>query len=64
MLHSLKERNLLVVAAAQAEERERQQAQEEIGEVEQHILAIPPLLEASADQSKKQVRLYFLTILF
>lgn len=64
MLHSLKERNLLVVAAAQAEERERQQVQEEIGEVEQHILAILPLLEASSDQCKKQVRPYFLAISF
>lgn len=50
VLRSLKERNQLLVAAAQAEERERQQVQEEIGEVEQHILAIGPSLEASSDQ--------------
>lgn len=55
MLCSLKERNRLVVVAARAEERERQQVQEEIGEVEQHILAIVPSLEASSDQCKEQV---------
>lgn len=55
MLRSLKERNQLVVAAAQAVERERQQVQEEIGEVEQHILAIAPSVEASSDQCKEQV---------
>lgn len=55
MFCSLKERNELVVAAAQAEERERQQVQEEIGQVEQHILAIVPSLEASSDQCKEQV---------
>lgn len=55
MLCSLKERNQLVVAAAQAEERERQQVLEEISEVEQRILAILPLVEASSDQCKEQV---------
>lgn len=55
VLCSLIERNRLVVAAARAEERERQQVQEEIGEVEQHILAIVPSLEASSDQCKEQV---------
>lgn len=55
VLCSLKERNQLVVAAARAEERERQQVQEEIGEVEQHVLAIVPSLEASSDQCKEQV---------
>lgn len=55
MLCSLQERNQLVVAAAQAEERERQQVQEEIGLVEQHILAIVLSLEASSDQCKVQV---------
>lgn len=57
---SLKERNQLVVAAAEAEERERQQIQEDISEVEQHILAIVLNLDASSDQCKEQVsRLYF-----
>lgn len=55
VLCSLKERNQLVVAAAQAEERKRQQVQEEICEVEEHILAIVPSLEASSDQCKQQV---------
>lgn len=55
VLCSLQERNQLVVAAAQAEERERQQVQEEIGLVEQHILAIVLSLEASSDQCKVQV---------
>lgn len=55
VLRSLKERNQLVVAAAQAEARERQQVQEEIGEVEQQVLAIVPSLEAPSDQCKEQV---------
>ncbi|KAM7395095.1 hypothetical protein PAMA_006717 [Pampus argenteus] len=53
-VRSLKERNLLVVAAAQAEEKERQQVQEEIGEVEQHVVAIPAMLEACSDPRKQQ----------
>lgn len=57
VLCSLKERNLQVVSAAHAEERERQQVQEEIGEVEQHILAIIPSVEASSDQFNEQVSL-------
>ena len=60
VLHSLKERNLLVVAAAQAEEKERQQVQEEIGEVEQHIVAILPVLETCSNLRKQQVRLLFM----
>ncbi|XP_044232894.1 nesprin-2-like isoform X4 [Thunnus albacares] len=53
-VRSLKERNLLVVAAAQAEEKERQQVQEEIGEVEQHIVAILPVLETCSNLRKQQ----------
>lgn len=54
---SLKERNLLVVAAAQAEEKERQQVQEEIEEVEQHVAAILTSLETCSNPIQKQVRL-------
>ncbi|XP_069017780.1 nesprin-2a isoform X4 [Embiotoca jacksoni] len=53
-VRSLKERNLLVVAAAQAEERDRQQVQEEIGEVERHLFSILPALEASPNTSNTQ----------
>ncbi|XP_022621783.1 nesprin-1-like [Seriola dumerili] len=53
-VRSLKERNLLLVAAAQAEEKERQQVQEEIGEVEKHMLATIPTLEACSNASKRQ----------
>eukprot|EP00064_Thunnus_orientalis_P010013 superscaffoldBa00001318_g10039 len=53
-VRSLKEKNLLVVAAAQAEEKERQQVQEEIGEVEQHIVAILPVLETCSNLRKQQ----------
>ncbi|XP_060907682.1 nesprin-2-like isoform X3 [Labrus mixtus] len=53
-VRSLKERNLQVVAAAQAEEKERQQVQEEIEEVEQHVLAVLTSLEASSNPSKQQ----------
>ncbi|XP_054871829.1 nesprin-2 isoform X5 [Amphiprion ocellaris] len=53
-VRSLKERNLLVVAAAQAEEKERQQVQEEIGEVEKHMLAILLALEACSTPNKRQ----------
>lgn len=60
VLRSLKERNLLVVAAAQAEEKQRQKVQEEIGEVEQHVFAILPSLEACSNPCKQQVRLLFL----
>lgn len=55
MLYSLKERNQLVIAAAQAEERERQQVQDEISEMEQHILTTVLLLKASSDPCKEQV---------
>uniref|UniRef100_UPI0037E98A37 nesprin-2a n=1 Tax=Semicossyphus pulcher TaxID=241346 RepID=UPI0037E98A37 len=53
-VRSLKERNLLVVAAAQAEEKERQQVQEEIEEVEQHVFGILSSLEACSSPSKQQ----------
>ena len=53
----MRERNLLVVAAAQAEERERLQVQEEIEEVEQHFFTTLPSLEACSNPCKQQVRL-------
>lgn len=56
----MKERNLLIVAAAQAEEKERLQFQEEIGEVEKHVLAILQALDACSNPSKTQVRILFI----
>ncbi|XP_034756192.1 nesprin-2-like [Etheostoma cragini] len=53
-VRSLKERNLLVVAAAQAEEKEREQVQEEIGELEKRVFAILSLLEACSNPCKQQ----------
>ncbi|XP_037606336.1 nesprin-2-like isoform X2 [Sebastes umbrosus] len=53
-VRSLKERNLLVVAAAQAEEKEREQVQEEIGELEQHMFALLPSLDACSNPRKQQ----------
>ncbi|XP_071323734.1 nesprin-2a isoform X2 [Trachinotus anak] len=53
-VRSLQERNLLLVAAAQAEEKERQQVLEEIGEVEKHMLAILPTLDACLNPSEQQ----------
>ncbi|KAF1376843.1 hypothetical protein PFLUV_G00215650 [Perca fluviatilis] len=53
-VRSLKERNLLVVAAAQAEEKEREQVLEEIGELEKHIFAILSPLEACSNPGKQQ----------
>ncbi|XP_042359998.1 LOW QUALITY PROTEIN: nesprin-1-like [Plectropomus leopardus] len=53
-VRSLKERNLLLVAAAQAEEKERQQVQEEIEELEQHMFALLPTLEACSNPCKQQ----------
>nr|XP_046228198.1 nesprin-2 isoform X4 [Scatophagus argus] len=53
-VRSLKERNLQVVAAARAEEKERQHVQEEIEEVEQHIFNILPSLEACPNLCKQQ----------
>ncbi|KAM8832006.1 nesprin-2a isoform 3-T3 [Spinachia spinachia] len=51
---SLKERNLLLVAAAQAEDKERQQVQVEIAEWEQHMSTLLPSLEACPDLCKQQ----------
>ncbi|XP_035851599.1 nesprin-2 [Sander lucioperca] len=53
-VRSLKERNLLVVAAAQAEEKEREQVRKEIGELEKHIFAILSPLEACSNPCKQQ----------
>lgn len=53
--HSLQERNLLVVAAAQAEETERQHLQEELGDMEKHLLTILPTLEVCLDPNNRQV---------
>lgn len=49
-----------MVAAAQAEEKERQHVQEEIEEVEKHMFAILPLLETCSNPHQQQVRLLFL----
>lgn len=46
-----------MVAAAQAEEKERQQLQEEITELEKRVSTVIPTLEESPDPSKQQVRL-------
>ncbi|XP_062415634.1 nesprin-2-like isoform X4 [Pungitius pungitius] len=51
---SLKKRNLLVVAAAQAEDKERQQVQVEIAEWEQNMLTLLPSLEACSNPCKQQ----------
>ncbi|XP_026174095.1 nesprin-2a isoform X2 [Mastacembelus armatus] len=53
-VRSLKERNLLVVAAVQAEEKEREHVQEQIRTLEKHICTILPTLEACSDPSKQQ----------
>nr|XP_014270043.2 nesprin-1 isoform X9 [Maylandia zebra] len=53
-VRSLKERNLLVVAAAQAEERERRQVQEEMGQIQKHVFLILPALEACLNPSERQ----------
>uniref|UniRef100_A0AAQ6IQR6 KASH domain-containing protein n=1 Tax=Anabas testudineus TaxID=64144 RepID=A0AAQ6IQR6_ANATE len=50
-IRSLKERNLLVVAAAQTEEKVRQQIQDEIEEVERNMLTI---LQTCSNPSKQQ----------
>ncbi|XP_029351666.1 nesprin-2a isoform X2 [Echeneis naucrates] len=55
-VRSLKERNQLVVAAAQAEEKERLQVQEEMAEVEKHIVTLLPALEACSNPSEREVR--------
>lgn len=48
-----------MVAAAKAEEKERERVQEEIGEVAQHMLALLPLLEDCSNPSRQQVRHFF-----
>ncbi|XP_031717653.1 nesprin-2a isoform X2 [Anarrhichthys ocellatus] len=53
-VRSLKERNLLVVAAAQAEEKDRQQVQVEIAELEEHMFTLLPSLEACSNPRKQQ----------
>ncbi|XP_062267756.1 nesprin-1 isoform X1 [Platichthys flesus] len=53
-VRSLKERNLLVVAAAQAEEKEREHVQDEIEEVEKHVFAILPKLEGCSSPNQQQ----------
>ncbi|XP_034436669.1 nesprin-1-like [Hippoglossus hippoglossus] len=53
-VRSLKERNLLVVAAAQAEEKEREHVQDEIEEVEKHVFAILPKLEGCSNPNQQQ----------
>ncbi|KAM6906809.1 nesprin-2a [Lycodopsis pacificus] len=53
-VRSLKERNLLVVAAAQAEEKDRQQVQVEIAELEEHMFTLLPSLEACSNPCKQQ----------
>ncbi|XP_071395747.1 LOW QUALITY PROTEIN: nesprin-2-like [Centroberyx affinis] len=51
---SLKERNLAVVTTALAEEQERQRVQEEIGDVEQHVLAMLPALDTCSNPRQQQ----------
>ncbi|KAM4521617.1 nesprin-2a isoform 3-T4 [Odontesthes bonariensis] len=53
-VRSLKEKNLLVVAAAQAEEKERQQVQDQMGLVEKHLFTILSQLELCSNPSKRQ----------
>ncbi|KAK5852700.1 hypothetical protein PBY51_006550 [Eleginops maclovinus] len=53
-VRSLKERNLLVVAVAKAEEKEREHVQEELGEVAQHMFALLPALEDCSNPGKQQ----------
>ncbi|CAN9507959.1 unnamed protein product [Ophioblennius macclurei] len=53
-VRSLKERNLQVVAAAQAEERERQHVQDEIENVEKHVLEILQSLDECSSPNKRQ----------
>ncbi|XP_054474146.1 nesprin-2-like [Anoplopoma fimbria] len=53
-VRSLKERNLLVVTAAQAEDKERQQVQLEIEELERHMFSLLPSLEACSNPCKQQ----------
>ncbi|XP_037541118.1 nesprin-1 [Nematolebias whitei] len=53
-VRSLKERNLLLLAAAQTEEREHEQIQEDIEDVEKHLFGVLPELEVCSDPNKEQ----------
>ncbi|XP_029984215.1 nesprin-2a [Sphaeramia orbicularis] len=53
-VRSLEERNLLVVAAAQAEEKERQQVQDKLKELENHVSGLLPNLENCLNPGKQQ----------
>ncbi|XP_035989542.1 nesprin-2 [Fundulus heteroclitus] len=55
-IRSLKERNLLLMAAAEGEEKERQQVREEIEDVEKKLFADLPELETSSNPSKIQLQ--------
>ncbi|XP_061843165.2 nesprin-2a isoform X2 [Nerophis lumbriciformis] len=50
----LKERNLHVIAVAQMEEKERQQVEEKIGEVEKNILTILSMLDTNMSSQQHQ----------
>ncbi|XP_028295064.1 nesprin-2a isoform X2 [Gouania willdenowi] len=50
----LKERNMLVVAAAQAEEKEREQTQDEAVQIENHVTDILQELENCSNPNKRQ----------
>ncbi|XP_061668449.1 nesprin-2 [Syngnathoides biaculeatus] len=50
----LKERNLQVIAVAQLEERERQQFEERIGEVEESMCMIPSMLDNNLSSTQHQ----------
>lgn len=54
-LFSLKERNLQLLAAAEAEEQEREQIQQDVGELQEYLLLVLPQLEVCPDPSKTQV---------
>lgn len=58
--YSLQEQNLLVVAAAQAEENERQRVQEQMGGIQKRVSVIHPALEACLNPSERQVGFIFL----
>lgn len=49
-----------MLAAAQAEEKEREKVQEEIAEVEQHMFALLPALQACSNPCRQQVRSFFM----
>ncbi|XP_047244831.1 nesprin-2-like [Girardinichthys multiradiatus] len=53
-IRSLKERNLLLMAAAEEEQKEREQVQKRIQDVENNLFAILPELEMSSNPGKKQ----------